>query len=195
MRLLFFGRIHEYKGLRYFVEMVLKLHAEGFRVRGVVAGTGSDLANWLPKMQASGCFEIIDRYVAATEVPALFRGARVVVLPYVDGTQSGVAAMAIGYGRPVVASSVGAIPLLVRNGVNGLLVPAGDTQSLTRAVRSLLVDDALWTELANGARALRDGELSWRSIADACGRVYEEASNRKRGRLSPSNTKQQNDRT
>lgn len=175
MRLLFFGRMHEYKGLEYFIEAVLRLRAEGHPVTGVVAGRGDDLGRHLTRMKTSGCFEVIDRYIAASEVPPLFRGARVVVLPYVEGTQSGVAAMAIGYGRPVVASAVGAIPLLVRDRINGLLVPPKDVVSLTNAVRSLLLDDVLWTRLADGAGALRNGELSWRSIADTCELVYAEA--------------------
>jgi glycosyltransferase involved in cell wall biosynthesis len=181
MLLLFFGRIHEYKGLEYFVEAVLRLRAEGHPVTGIVAGRGGDLSRHLPRMRSAGCFEVIDRYIAASEVPELFRRARVVVLPYVEGTQSGVAAMAMGYGRPVVASAVGAIPLLVRDRINGLLVPPKDVASLTNAVRSLLLDDVLWNRLAGGAGALRDGELSWRSIADTCELVYAEAQELRHG--------------
>jgi alpha-maltose-1-phosphate synthase len=181
MDLLFFGRIHEYKGLRYFIEAVLQLRAEGHPVTGIVAGRGGDIGRHLARMRTSGCFEVIDRYIAASEVPALFRRARVVVLPYIEGTQSGVAAMAMGYGRPVVASAVGAIPLLVRDRINGLLVPPKDVPSLTNAIRSLLVDNALWTRLAEGAGTLRDGELSWRSIADTCELVYAEAQELRHG--------------
>ncbi|MCU0935073.1 MAG: glycosyltransferase [Gammaproteobacteria bacterium] len=50
-------------------------------------------------------------------------------------------------GVPVVGSAIGGIPEVVRDGVNGRLVPAGDALSLGRAVRSVLDDP-------DGARAL-----------------------------------------
>ncbi len=172
LRLLFFGRIHEYKGLRFFVDALIRLRHEGMPVIGVVAGRGSDLERHRATMEAAGCFEILDRYIAAPEVPRLFRAARAVVLPYIDGTQSGVAAMALGFGTPVVASAVGSIPELVRHGVNGLLVPPKDASALAEAVRSICLDDRLRDELADGACGLRDGKLSWATIAEETSRTY-----------------------
>lgn len=174
-RLLFFGRIHEYKGLRYFVDAVIALNSKGFPVTGVVAGRGNDLERYRKPMETAGCFEILDQYIASDDVPSLFLNSFAVVLPYIDGTQSGVAAMALGFGRPVVASEVGSIPELVRSGENGLLVPPSDTGALTLAIESLFTNNQLWAELAAGARKLRDGELSWGVIADQTIRVYESA--------------------
>lgn len=172
-RLLFFGRINEYKGLRYFVESVMTLRDKGYRVTGVVAGRGSDLERHRQGMEEAGCFEILDRYIAPEEISNLFLDSFAVILPYTDGTQSGVAAMALGFARPVVASAVGSIPELVRNRENGLLVPPSDSAALTEAIETLLTDKRLWESLANGARKLRDGELSWDSIADKTIRIYE----------------------
>jgi glycosyltransferase involved in cell wall biosynthesis len=55
-------------------------------------------------------------------------------------------------GRPVVATSVGGIRDLVVDGVNGLLVPSGDTAALADALVRLLSDRALAERLAEGAR-------------------------------------------
>ena len=165
MRLLFFGRIHRYKGLQFFVEAVKNLHQAGLPVVGVVAGRGGDLDAHRHDMIAAGCFEIQDQFIPAAEVPTLFNTARVVVLPYTDGTQSGVAAMALGFGCPVVASAVGSIPELVRDGQNGLLVAPCDSNALTNAIRRVLLDDSLHARLVQGALRLRDGALSWTSIA------------------------------
>lgn len=172
MSLLFFGRIHAYKGLGAFVDLVIRLSKAGLPVLGVVAGRGDDLERHRATMAAAGCFEIRDRYVPPAEADELFSQAHVVVLPYTDGTQSGVAAMALGHGRPVVATAVGAIPDLVRDGVNGLLVPPGDADALHAAVSALVSDAALHRRLAAGARSLADGELSWAAIADETVRWY-----------------------
>lgn len=173
MRLLFFGRIHQYKGLRHFVAAVSQLHRDGLPVTGVVAGSGSDLEEHRAAMLAAGCFEVMEGFIPAADVPALFLNSRAVVLPYVDGTQSGVAAMALGLGCPVVASAVGSIPELVRNGVNGLLVAPTDTAALAQAIREIVSDNALWHQLAAGAIRLRDGELAWSTIGTQTLKVYE----------------------
>jgi glycosyltransferase involved in cell wall biosynthesis len=168
---LFFGRIHEYKGLRYFVEAIQRLHREGISVRGVIAGRGSDLKPNLGLIeQTPAAFEIIERYVSEDEVRRLFA-----VLPYVDGTQSGVAAMALGYGRPVIATRVGAIPECVRDGVNGILVAPRNAEELADAMRRLMNDREYWLTLAQGALTLRSGELSWRQIAATTERAYRAA--------------------
>jgi glycosyltransferase involved in cell wall biosynthesis len=172
-RVLFFGRMHRYKGLQYFVEAVTALRRDGHPIVGVVAGRGPDLARNRQSMDAAGCFEIHDKYIPAKEVAGLFIHARAVVLPYTDGTQSAVAAMALGYGRPVIASAVGSIPELVQHGVNGLLTPPRNVTSLKAALEAVITDDQLVTRLSAGARRLRDGPLSWRAIAEQTLAVYD----------------------
>lgn len=173
VRLLFFGRIHEYKGLRYFIEAIIQLRSKGYAVTGVVAGRGGDLDRHRAHMEAAGGFEILDWRIPAADVLRLFINATAVIVPYVDGTQSGVAAMALGFGRPVVATSVGSIPELVRNGVNGLLVPPADAAALTAAIESIISNADTLEKLAHGARQLRCGELSWAAIAHRTIDFYE----------------------
>lgn len=173
-RVLFFGRINEYKGLQYFVEAVAQLNKKGLRVTGVVAGRGPDLKRYRKAMDIVGCFEVDDRYIPIEQAERLFLEARVVVLPYTDGTQSGVAAMALGYCRPVIATTVGSIPELVIHGRNGLLTAPRDVQSLANAIEAVISSDELTAKFVAGARELRDGDLSWRAIATRTIDVYEE---------------------
>lgn len=175
IRLLFFGRVEAYKGLRYLVEAVRLLRARDLMVRAVVAGRGTDLAACREAMAELDAFEVHERYIGANEVPALFHNCAAVVLPYVEGTQSGVAAMALGFGRPVIATSVGSIPELVRHGENGLLVAPADAQALAAAIASLAAEPGGFQRLADGARRLADGALGWACIAAATAAVYAEA--------------------
>jgi starch synthase len=176
LRLLFFGRINEYKGLRYFVEAVIRLREEGLPVTGVVAGRGNDLERHRSRMESTGYFEILDWYIPCVDISKLFLNARAVILPYTEGTQSGVAAMALFFCRPVVASAVGSIPELVRHNENGLLVPPTEVEALVQAIRSVITDKILWGNLSAGARRLRDTELSWESISVKTGLIYESIS-------------------
>ena len=58
---------------------------------------------------------------------------------------------AIAAGTPVIATAVGGVPEIVRDGVNGLLVEPGDVQALTRAMGSLVSDPDLLARLRHGA--------------------------------------------
>ncbi|MBP6902249.1 MAG: glycosyltransferase family 4 protein [Burkholderiaceae bacterium] len=164
-RCLFFGRIEAYKGLRHFIEMVRRLRAQGVMVRGVVAGRGSDLEPNREALRDAQAFELIERFLSPEEVVREFQRARVVVMPYDNATQSGVAAYAIGVGRGVVAFDVGALCEMVDNGRTGLLVPHGDMPALMAAVQRVVQDDGLAQHLQEQARARADGEFSWPSIA------------------------------
>ena len=51
----------------------------------------------------------------------------------------------------MIATAVGGVPEVVRDGENGLLVPAGDPEALAAAIRRLLADDELRERLAAAA--------------------------------------------
>lgn len=170
--LLFFGRIEQYKGLRYFIDAVKTLNTKGAVVKGIIAGTGQDLELYRAEIEADSSFELIDRYIGDDEVPGLFGRANVVVLPYTDATQSGVVAMALHYGRPVVATDVGSIGEVVREGYNGLLVPPRDVPALAHAIGRLVEDQPLSASMGRNARQLGQTELSWAAIAERTAAAY-----------------------
>lgn len=60
---------------------------------------------------------------------------------------------ALAVGCPVIATAVGGVPEVVRDGVNGLLVPPGDPEALRDAIERFFADDELRRQLAEAARA------------------------------------------
>lgn len=173
--LLFFGRINAYKGLRYFVDATLRLRALGIQVKGIIAGRGDDLAPNRSLIEANDCFELHEEFVSRARLYEFFERAQLVVLPYTDATQSGVAAMAMGFGRPVVATRVGSIPEMVRDGETGVLVPPRDAAALADAVGALLTDPAHYGRLVDNISVACASELGWDSIARATTAVYSKA--------------------
>ncbi len=57
----------------------------------------------------------------------------------------------LAVGTPVIATAVGGVPEVVRDGENGLLVPAGDVEAIAAAIERLLRDDSLRARLASAA--------------------------------------------
>jgi glycogen synthase len=78
------------------------------------------------------------------------------------------------YGKPVVGARAGGIPGLVRDGVDGLLVPFGDAKELALAIRSLLRDSTYAHALGEAGRERVLSEFTWESKYRVVRGVYEE---------------------
>ena len=119
-------------------------------------------------------FEIINEFIPDEEIAQLFQRAKLVVLPYIEASQSGIIAIAYAFKKPVIVSSVGSIPEVVDHGKTGLLVPPGDAKALAEAIIELLKDDRLREEMGNNAFAKMEQELSWDKIAEKTLQVYKQ---------------------
>lgn len=171
--LLFFGRIEAYKGLRVLLDALDILNARSSEpVRLIIAGRGSDLETQRSRIEANSAIELIDQFIPVEAIPRLFSRSAIVVLPYIDATQSGVAALAFAFGRPVIASATGALPEVVREGETGMLVPPGDATSLAGAIERVLTSEQLWQKLSDGALHCAQSDLSWDSIATQTAAAY-----------------------
>jgi glycosyltransferase involved in cell wall biosynthesis len=84
------------------------------------------------------------------------------------------AAEAMACGTPVVATTAGALPEIVEDGVSGILVPPGEVEPLAEAIRALLEDPGRCREMGEaGARQVRE-RFSWRRTAEETLALYEE---------------------
>jgi glycosyltransferase involved in cell wall biosynthesis len=121
--------------------------------------------------------------VAHSAMPALLRSADAVVCAPSYEPSGAVAIEAMACGVPVVATAVGALADVVVNGVTGLLVSPGEPDSLSRALRSLQLDDTLRNELAVAGRDRVTARYSWSRVAEDVLRVYARAGADSSGRM------------
>ncbi len=140
LRVLFFGRIFHYKGLAYLTQADALLGDAVPQRHIVVAGRG-DMS---PAVAAAAThpkrFDLRPRRIDDLETAQVFLDADVLVLPYIEASQSGVLNIAPSFGLPVVASDIGEIGDVVRKTGMGLLVPPGNAQALASALAQLLSD-------------------------------------------------------
>ena len=87
---------------------------------------------------------------------------------------------AMALGVPVVSTNVSGIPELIRNGENGLLVPAGDAEALAQALGRILREPALRERLAMHARTTIEAEFNLETIAANLECLFRESVQRKR---------------
>ena len=81
------------------------------------------------------------RFIPDSEIATYFAAADVVLAPYRSEAQSGVALTAFHFARPVIASNVGGLPEVVRDGENGFIVPPDDTEALAQAIDRFFASD------------------------------------------------------
>jgi glycosyltransferase involved in cell wall biosynthesis len=168
---LFFGLLRPYKGLGTLLDAW----------RGI---DGAEL--WIvgrPRMpieplraRAPANVRFVPRYVSDAEVPALFRRADVVVLPYSRTErfdQSGVLATALAFGKPTVVSDVGGFGEVAAAGAARLTSP-NDPGALHGVLERLLGDPQEREALARGALAAASGPYSWQEAARRTLALYRE---------------------
>jgi glycosyltransferase involved in cell wall biosynthesis len=174
---LFFGRISKYKGLEYLIRAEPLISAMVPEVRFVIAGVGEDIEPYRRMMTNAERFTILDEYISDEQRAELFRRASVVVLPYVEATQSGVIPVAYSFGKPVVATTVGGLPSQVDHGKTGFLVAPRDPEALAMATVELLRNRDLRRRFgANGKQKLTV-EANPDTVARETSKVYHLALN------------------
>ena len=166
--LLFFGYIRKYKGLRTLLE-AMALLPESFGVQLLVVGEFYEDARPYRELIASRGLDsrvrLVPEYVPNERVNAYFSAADAVVLPYLSGTQSGIAQIAFNFDRPLIATSVGGLGEVVKSGETGLVVPPGDPAALADAIRQFYGRN-LGEPLSAGVRTAKQA-YGWKRMTDA----------------------------
>jgi glycosyltransferase involved in cell wall biosynthesis len=165
---LLFGRLEQYKGVEVLVEAMGLVWERRPDVRLVVAGAGP-AARLVPDEPR---VSLIPRYVSEDAVDALLAGASLVALPYTQASQSGVGALAIAAGVPVVVSDLGALPELAYE--PSFVFQAGNPRALGEAIVQHL-DHGL--EVRSAVLHHAQTHFSWDHAAQLTTNLYRELTN------------------
>jgi glycosyltransferase involved in cell wall biosynthesis len=134
-------------------------------------GNGPILDELILKSQTLGIADsiIFVGNISWDKVPEFLASSNLFILPSVrdqSGNIDGLPTVlleAMACGTPVVASRLGGIPLVIKDGHNGILVPPGDVQALTKAILELIKNDDVRNNLRQQARMdiINQFELIW----------------------------------
>ncbi len=168
---LFFGRILDYKGIQYLIQAEPLIAKEIEDIKIIIAGKGN-LRKYEKLIKNKNNFEIINEFIPDEKVARLFQRCAVVVLPYIDGTQSGIIPIAYSFKKPVIATNVGSIPEVVENGRTGYIIEPRNSKILAESITKLLKDDNLRKQMGDNAYTKMKEELSWDKIAEKTVMAY-----------------------
>jgi glycosyltransferase involved in cell wall biosynthesis len=166
---LFFGLLRPYKG----VETLLEAWRDVTGAELWVVGRPRMPLEPLRSLAGPGV-RFIPRFVSDAELPAFFRRADVVALPYSPTERfdfSGVLATALAFGKPTVISDIGGFAEVAEAGAARLVAP-DDPAALRDALEGLLNDQQAREGLAWGALTAAKGLYSWETAANETLALY-----------------------
>jgi glycosyltransferase involved in cell wall biosynthesis len=168
--ILCFGLVRPYKGVDVLLEAFAAV--DGAEV-WVVGMPRMDLAPLRAlAARCTGTVRFVDRFITDPEIPAYFRRADVVALPYRAIEQSGVLYTALAFGNAIVASAIGGFTEVGARDRALRLVPPDDPGALAEALSDLVSHPDKRAELAAAAKRAATGPYSWTDIAARTLDVY-----------------------
>jgi glycosyltransferase involved in cell wall biosynthesis len=174
--ILSFGLLRPYKGIENLLEAYRRM-AAAVPARPELWIVGNPRMDVEPlrelAAQAGGRVRFVTRFVEDAEIPAIFRRADLLVLPYLDAEHSGVLYTGLAFGKPMVLSAVGGFPEVAEAGA-ARLVPPGDTAALAAELGELIGDETSRRELAAAAIDAAAGPFSWDEAARRTLDLYRE---------------------
>ena len=161
--LLFFGFVRRYKGLRYVFDALGQLSQPPHLL---VAGEfWEEEAFYRDSIRQLGLDQHIiihNRYIPNEEIEPYFMAADALVLPYLSGSQSAVAMIAMNYSIPVIATSIGGLAETITHGETGLIVPPADSVALAAAIEQFFHEGL--RDPFSAAMSQTRARLSWGAL-------------------------------
>jgi glycogen synthase len=174
--LLFVGRMITQKGVPYLIDampLVLKEHP---RAKLFLVGRGSALKSLKTKVAALGLEKsvIFSGYLSEQQLKETYGTCDLFVLPSVWEVLPIAVLEAMSSAKPVVCTDAGGDREMVRDGVNGYVVPKRDPGALAEKVNLVLADSDMRSRMGAASRRIAEEEFDWKLIAAQTKRVYEE---------------------
>ncbi|HEX5216525.1 MAG TPA: glycosyltransferase [Vicinamibacterales bacterium] len=173
------GRLVNKKGFEFLIDAAARLRVDLPSLRVLIAGDG-DLRDELAQRAAAiaPAVQLIGN-AGQDEVARLCAAADVIAVPSVHDQAGNVdglpnfALEALASATPVIATGVGGLPAVVRDGLTGRIVAERDAAALAAAIDSLLARPAEARTLGDAARALVMRDYGWARVAERFEMAYD----------------------
>lgn len=164
-RILFFGRMIEYKGIGVLFSALEKVIEVIPNIKMVMAGRGnlSKYSEVISHYQNN--LEIYNEWIKDDDIHNYFDDVDFIVAPYIDASQSGVVVLSYSYGKPVIVSNSGGLPEQVKERETGIVISPGDSKALSDAIIRMYADEKRLQEMKKQSLNYSK-QLSWEAAAN-----------------------------
>jgi glycosyltransferase involved in cell wall biosynthesis len=157
------GRLDKYKGIDLFLDAARYFQDHNFDLKFILAGRG-DLSEYQDKINHLTNITVINKFLSDDEVDNLIIQSQVVVLPYIDASQSGVIPIAYFNGCPVIVSNVGGLPEAIVVGKTGYVFESGNCAQLIKHIKNIVENKELRHQLGINSFNYYRNQLKWNVI-------------------------------
>lgn len=162
---LYYGTIRPSKGLDILIKSIHAAHKENEKIYLLAAGAfhkvNEEEYRNLVKEQLDMSFSTVNfGFVPQEEEQWYFSAADVVVLPYLEVTQSGVAQLGLMYELPLIATDIGEMADVCKDGQNGMVIKPGDSESIRNAIVKMAADEIVRKKMSETSKTLAETEFS-----------------------------------
>lgn len=160
---LFFGRIEKYKGIQILLKAYQQVKSKYSQCSLTIVGNG-DFSPYATLANSLNDCTVINRWIKDDDVGDYFLGKNLVlVLPYLNATQSGPILIGYQYGIPAIVTNTGGLRSQV-NAHTGIVVEPGDIQSLAKGMEKVC-NNPEWIPSTQGPIKEYLKEISWEKSA------------------------------
>lgn len=164
-RIGFIGRINKYKGLNILLSSFKDIIKENPNLRLLIAGNGNCAEYEKDFKELNKSLDLDIRWIADDEMASVISKVDIIILPYIEASQSGIIPLAYSLGKPVIATMVGGIPEQVPHNT-GLLISPNEPLALTNAVLELYKNPNKILEMGENAAKYAFENLTWEASAN-----------------------------
>jgi glycosyltransferase involved in cell wall biosynthesis len=168
------ARLDMQKGFEYLLQAARELCKTFRGLKIVIAGEGSDRNAIEEMIRQYGLQSSVVLAGQQSDMPGVYAAIDVFVLPSLNEGLPMTVLEAMAASKPVIATRVGAIPNVIKDGENGLLVAPKDSEGLRNAIASLLSDPERRRRLGDQAHAWVSRNYTSEAMALRYREMYEE---------------------
>jgi glycosyltransferase involved in cell wall biosynthesis len=169
------GRLDPMKGINVLLRSAKKLSDKGLSFRLLIAGDGRSKEDLWKLIGALGLHNRVQLLGHYDEPKTVYDLMDIFVLPSFSEGFALVIPEAMACGLPVVSTPVGCAPEIIRNNINGIIIPPNDSDALAGALEYLIVNDAARLRMGEEGAKTISGRFTAMEMMDKTFAVYEKA--------------------
>jgi glycosyltransferase involved in cell wall biosynthesis len=175
LEILYSGSLYPLKGVDYLIRAMAIVVKSGLKARLTIVGEGQQKEELIMLAGKLGISRnvVFEGFVPYSNMPQYYKRCDVFCFPTVGEPFGKAMIEAMACGKPVIATDVGGSTEIIRNGVDGILVPPASPKAIASAIQQMKNEDER-LKMGQEARAAAVKDFSWDTVSSKYHRLYSE---------------------
>ena len=175
LEILYSGSLYPLKGVDYLIRAIADVVRSGLRARLTIVGEGQQKEELIELARKLGISRsvVFEGFVPYSGMPQYYERCDVFCFPTLGEPFGKAMIEAMACGKPVVATNVGGSAEIIRDGVDGVLVPPANPKAIASAIDQMKNEDER-RKMGREARTVATRDFSWDTVCSKYHRLYSE---------------------